>query len=99
MSRRVEYVVVALRGGIAEIREPGAGTKVRKTDAAMLAFNLRVEESSLPGRRYSCRVEPAEYGIIRSDFQLLPDADQHGTLEMMASHEEASLPVPDVDSA
>jgi len=70
-GQRVEYVVVGIRGGIAEFREADAESRVRRTDAATLALNLRVEQSSLLGRRYSCRVEPAEHGVIRSDFRLV----------------------------
>jgi hypothetical protein len=70
-GKRVEYVVVAKRGGIAEFREAGTDSKIRKTEASTLAFQLGVDELSLPGRRFSCWVEPAEYGIIRSDFQLI----------------------------
>ena len=69
-GRRIEYVVVGKRGGIAEFRESGTESRVRKTDAAMLAFNLGVDESSLPGRRFSCWVVPDEYGVTRSDFKL-----------------------------
>lgn len=72
-GRRVEYVVVGKRGGIAEFREADGAPRVRKTDAATLAFQLGVEESSLPGRRFSCWVEPAEYGIVRSDFRLIAE--------------------------
>ncbi|MGC4806739.1 hypothetical protein [Micromonospora sp. DT233] len=67
------YVVVDKRGGIAEFRELGIDSKVRKTDAATLAFNLKVEEVSLPGCRFSCWVEPADYGTFRSDYQLIED--------------------------
>ncbi|WP_204290318.1 hypothetical protein [Micromonospora gifhornensis] len=70
---RVEYVVVGKRGGIAEFREVG-DSRIRKTDAEVLAYQLGVEQSSLLGRRFSCWVEPAEYGVIRSDFQLVEDA-------------------------
>jgi len=74
IGKRVEYVVVNKRGGIVEFREAGVvDSKIRKTDAATLAYQLRVEESSLPGRRYSCWVEPAEYGVFRSDFKLIED--------------------------
>ncbi|MDX5458120.1 hypothetical protein [Micromonospora tulbaghiae] len=69
-GRRVEYVVVGTRGGLAEFREADAGSRLRKTDAAVLALNLGVEESGLPGRRFSCLVVPDEYGVTRSDFRL-----------------------------
>lgn len=74
IGKRVEYVVVNKRGGIAEFRDAGdVDSKIRKTDAATLAYQLKVEEESLPGRRYSCWVEPAEYGVFRSDFKLIED--------------------------
>jgi len=70
-GRRVEYVVVGRRGGLAEVRQADAEARVRKTDASMLALNLGVEESTLVGRRYSCWVVPDEYGFTRSDFKLI----------------------------
>ncbi|MET9298385.1 MULTISPECIES: hypothetical protein [Micromonospora] len=69
-GRRVDYVVVGTRGGIAEFREADAESRVRRTDAAVLALNLRVEQSSLAGRRFSCLVVPDQYGVTRSDFRL-----------------------------
>ena len=70
-GKRVEYVVVAKRGGIAEFRAAAPDSKIRKADAEMLAFQLGVAEESLPGRRFSVWVEPAEYGIFESDYKLL----------------------------
>ncbi|MEV4818105.1 hypothetical protein [Micromonospora tulbaghiae] len=69
-GRRVDYVVVGTRGGIAEFREADTECRVRRTDAAVLALNLGVEEAGLPGRRFSCLVVPDEYGVTRSDFRL-----------------------------
>nr|WP_221374789.1 hypothetical protein [Actinoplanes polyasparticus] len=69
-GKRVEYVVVGKRGGIADFRETDGDSKVRRTDAATLAFELGVDESALPGCRFSCWVERAEYGVIRSNFTL-----------------------------
>jgi hypothetical protein len=70
-GRRIEYLVVRKLGGIAEFRESGIDSRVRKTDASVLAIQLGVEEENLPGCRFSCHVEPAEYGTIRSDFRLI----------------------------
>ncbi|NBE85459.1 hypothetical protein GVV04_31895 [Micromonospora sp. NEAU-HG-1] len=70
-GKRVEYFVVGKRGGIAEFREADVESRVRKTDAATLAFQLGVEETSLPGRRFSCWVAPDEYGVTRSDFRIV----------------------------
>ncbi|GID71346.1 hypothetical protein Acy02nite_92270 [Actinoplanes cyaneus] len=72
-SKVVEYVVVGRRGGIAEFREAAGDSKVRKTDAATLAFQLGIDNSTLLGCRFSCRVERAEYGVIRSGFTLLTE--------------------------
>ena len=72
-GNRIEYVVVRKLGGIAEFRESGVDSKVRKTDASVLGVQLGVEEEDLPGCRFSCYVEPAEYGIIRSDFKLIEE--------------------------
>ncbi|MEV5628952.1 hypothetical protein [Micromonospora tulbaghiae] len=69
-GRRADYVVVGTRGGIAEFREADTESRVRRTDAAVLALNLGVEESGLPGRRFSCLVVSDEYGVTRSDFRL-----------------------------
>jgi len=68
---RVEYVVVGRRGGIADFRETDADSKVRTTDAATLAYQLGVDESALLGCRFSCWVERAQYGVIRSSYTLL----------------------------
>ncbi|MEU8311666.1 hypothetical protein [Micromonospora sp. NPDC048887] len=57
-------------GGIAEFREADAESRVRRTDAAVLALNLGVEESGLPGLRFNYLVVPGEYGVTRSDFRL-----------------------------
>ena len=73
-GKRVDYVVVGKRGGIAEFREAGTDSKIRKTDAAALAHQLGIEQLSLLGRRFSCWVELAEYGIVRSDFKLIEDS-------------------------
>jgi hypothetical protein len=70
-GKRIDYVVVGRRGGIAEFREIDGDSKARRTDAATLAFQLGVDESVLPGCRFSCWVERAEYGVIRSGFMLL----------------------------
>jgi hypothetical protein len=75
-GKRVEYVVVGLPGGPggeAEYRELEGEAKVRKTEADVLAINLRVEASTLLGRRFSCLVTPAEYGVVRSDFRLIEE--------------------------
>jgi len=72
-GRRVEYVVVGRRGGLAEVRRADAEATVRKTDASVLALNLGVEESTLVGRRYSCWVVPDEYGFTRSDYKLVSE--------------------------
>jgi hypothetical protein len=63
--------VTAKRGGIAEFREVDGESRVRKTDAATLAYQLGVEEVSLLGCQFSCWVAPAEFGVIRSDFRLI----------------------------
>ncbi|MGA4726990.1 hypothetical protein ACWEOS_13265 [Micromonospora taraxaci] len=70
-GKRVEYVVVAKRGGIVDYQPVGDAAKSHRTDAAMLAFQLGVEESSLVGRRFSCWITPAEYGTFESDFRLI----------------------------
>lgn len=53
-GKRVEYVVVGRRGGIAEFRETDGDSKARRTDAATLALQLGVDEPALPGCRFSC---------------------------------------------
>lgn len=66
-----EYVVVGRRGGIADYQRVGDAVRTRRTDAAMLAVQLGIEESRLVGARFSCWVEPAEYGVFESDFTLI----------------------------
>lgn len=72
-GKRVEYVVVGRRGGIADFRETDGDSKVRRTDAATLAVQLGVDESALPGCRFSCWVERAEHGVIRSGYTLVAE--------------------------
>ncbi|MET9437714.1 hypothetical protein [Streptomyces sp. NPDC006551] len=69
-GKRVTYVVVEVRGAIALYQAVDDPTEASKTGAAGLAEQLGIHLSDLPGRRYSCWVEPAEYGVIQSDFKL-----------------------------
>ena len=69
-GRRVEYIVVGQRGATASYQPVEDSSRTYKTGAAELAEQLGIEESSLVGCRFSCWVEPAEYGVIRRDFQI-----------------------------
>jgi hypothetical protein len=72
-GQRREYVVVGVRGGIADVQRAGDTSTTHRTDAAMLAFQLKIAVSALTGRRFNCWVTPAEYGVFQSDFQLTED--------------------------
>ncbi|MFF7779995.1 hypothetical protein ACFZCG_36910 [Streptomyces tanashiensis] len=69
-GRRVTYVVVALRGATAHYQAIDDPTQTFKTGADWLTEELGIDLSSLVGRQYTCWVEPAEYGVIQSDFKL-----------------------------
>ncbi|MBM7443228.1 hypothetical protein [Streptomyces sp. HB132] len=70
-GRRVEYVVIGLRGANALYHAADEPSRTRKTDAADLATALGVELPDLPGRHYTCWEMPGEYGgVFRSGFEL-----------------------------
>lgn len=69
-GKRAEYVVVELRGAIAHYRAADDPARTFKTAAGGLAKELGIDEPDLLGCRYTCWVEPAEHGVIRSDFRL-----------------------------
>ena len=69
-GKRVEYVVVELRGATAHYRAADDPTRTFKTAADRLAKMLGIDESDLLGCRYTCWVAPAEYGVVRSEFRL-----------------------------
>ncbi|MER6678665.1 hypothetical protein [Streptomyces sp. NPDC000983] len=70
-GRRVEYVVIGLRGAHALYQAADEPSRTRKTHAADLAKALGVDLPGLPGRHYTCRETPGEYGgIFRSGFEL-----------------------------
>lgn len=69
-GKRVVYTVVRLRGATAEYQPLGDPSKTGRTGAADLATMLGADESTLVGRRFSCWVVPAEYGVFKSDFRL-----------------------------
>jgi hypothetical protein len=70
-GRRIEYVVIGTRGELAHYQATGNPSKTFRTVAAGLAAQLGVPEPELVGSRFSYWVEPAEYGVIRSDFRPL----------------------------
>ncbi|MET9656696.1 hypothetical protein [Streptomyces sp. NPDC006510] len=69
-AKRVEYVVVELRGALAHYRAADDLSRAGKTVAAGLAENLGIDPADLPGCRYTCLETPVEYGVIRSGFEL-----------------------------
>jgi len=70
-GRRVEYVVIALRGANALYHAADEPSRTRNTGAAALAKALGVELPELPGRHYTCWEMPGEYGgVFRSGFEL-----------------------------
>jgi DNA-directed RNA polymerase subunit RPC12/RpoP len=70
-GKEVEYIVIGKRGGIADYQNADDASKTYRTDSAVLATQLGLEESSLVGSRFRCWVSPAEYGVIRGDFRLI----------------------------
>ncbi|MGW0782118.1 hypothetical protein [Streptomyces sp. NPDC002913] len=70
-GRRVEYVVIGLRGANALYHAADEPSRTGKMGAADLAQVLRVELSDLPGRHYTCWERPGDYGgVFRSGFEL-----------------------------
>ncbi|GHJ47031.1 hypothetical protein Cs7R123_43730 [Catellatospora sp. TT07R-123] len=70
-GKRVDYVVLGKRGGIAEYQGIEDRSRIYRTDAAILAVQLGIDESALIGSLFSCWVSPAEHGVIRSDFRCI----------------------------
>lgn len=68
-GRRVEYVVVALRGAIAHCQVADDPSRTSKTGADLLAKQLGIDLPDLLGRRYTCWETPTEYGVIRNGFE------------------------------
>ncbi|MFD8034458.1 hypothetical protein ACFV3F_38120, partial [Streptomyces sp. NPDC059717] len=68
-GRRVEYVVVALRGAIAHCQAVDDPSRTSKTGADLLAKQLGIDLPDLLGRRYTCWETPTEYGVIRNGFE------------------------------
>ncbi|MGC4947119.1 hypothetical protein ACLQ2N_13105 [Streptomyces sp. DT224] len=69
-GKRVEYVVIGLRGAHALYHAADEPSRIRKTGAADLAKALGVELLDLPGRPYACWEVPGEYGgTFRSGFE------------------------------
>ncbi|MEU9314998.1 hypothetical protein [Streptomyces sp. NPDC048295] len=69
-GKRVEYVIVGLRGALACYQAADDLLRTGKTVAAGLAQELGIGLADLPGRRYTCWETPAEYGVIQSGFEL-----------------------------
>ncbi|MDP5310148.1 MULTISPECIES: hypothetical protein [Streptomyces] len=69
-GKSVTYVVVELRGATAHFQATDDPTRTFRTGAADLAGQLGIGLSGLLDRRYTCWVEPTEYGVVRSGFTL-----------------------------
>ncbi|MEV8311995.1 hypothetical protein AB0P36_32940 [Streptomyces flavidovirens] len=74
-GRRVEHVVTELRGATAHYEPVDDPARQFKTGATTLAQNLRITVAELVGSRFSCWVEPVEYGVFRTDFRLVAQSD------------------------
>ncbi|MFF2996542.1 hypothetical protein ACFVTC_18530 [Streptomyces sp. NPDC057950] len=69
-GRRVEYVVIGLRGAHALYQAADDPSRTRKTGADVLARQLGVDLPDLPRCRYTCWERPGEYGgVFRSGFE------------------------------
>ncbi|MFE9856427.1 hypothetical protein [Streptomyces sp. NPDC005780] len=69
-GKSVTYVVVELRGATAHFQATDDPTRTFRTGAADLAGQLGIGPSGLLDCRYTCWVEPTEYGVVRSEFTL-----------------------------
>ncbi|MFE0652504.1 hypothetical protein ACFVZH_28390 [Streptomyces sp. NPDC059534] len=69
-GKRVEYVVIELRGALAYYQATADHSRTGKTVAAGLAEELGIDLADLPGCRYTCWETPAEHGVIESGFEL-----------------------------
>ncbi|WP_232791090.1 hypothetical protein [Streptomyces kanasensis] len=69
-GRRVEYLVIEVRGACAHYQAADEPSRTRKTGAAGLAEALGIGLADLPGCRYTCWETPAEYGVFQSGFEL-----------------------------
>ncbi|MEV1054986.1 hypothetical protein E3E14_07275 [Streptomyces sp. ICN441] len=67
---RISYVVVEVRGATVHYQETENPGRRFQSGASDVAGNLRIDISELPGCHFTCWVEPTQYGVIRSDFQL-----------------------------
>ena len=76
---RTEYVVAGIRGALADchaVDDPSDKLVQRVSD---LAQRFEIDASALlPGRRFSYRVIPDEYGTFMVDFQQVPELDSDG---------------------
>jgi hypothetical protein len=68
-GRRVEYVVIELRGACAHYQAADDPSRTSKTGAAGLAEQLGIDLPDLLGRHYTCWETPTEYGVIQSGFE------------------------------
>lgn len=68
-GRRVEYVVIGLRGALAVYQAVDDPSRTRRTGAAGLAAQLGIDLPDLPGRHYTCWETRGEYGVFRSGFE------------------------------
>ncbi|MET7370693.1 hypothetical protein ABZS61_33495 [Streptomyces sp. NPDC005566] len=70
-GKRVEYVVVELRGATALFQAADDPSRTRRTGATDLAEQLGIDLPDLLGRHYTCWETPGEYGgVFRSGFRL-----------------------------
>ncbi len=68
-GRRVEHVVVELRGATAHCQAADDPSRTSRTGAAGLAEQLGIDLSDLLGRRYTCWETRGEHGVVRSGFE------------------------------
>ncbi|GAA2001247.1 hypothetical protein [Catenulispora subtropica] len=70
-GRRVEYVVIAVRGVFAHAQAVDGSDDKHRENAEILARKFKVDVEALPGHRFSYRVVPAEHGKFMVDFELV----------------------------
>jgi hypothetical protein len=98
MLQRVDLVglskdaVAGLRGEIAHYQAAVDPSTVYRTVAAGLAMQLGTDAADLVGRRFSCWVTPAQYGVFRSDYRLVEGEPVHRLFVLPLSAPRGSNP-------
>jgi hypothetical protein len=74
-GERIEYIVIRIRGVLADSQAADNPADTTTIMAASLAQSLKIDTASLSGQRYTCHVVPDPYGRTFSDYQLIQAPD------------------------